>query len=231
PALEGRARAASASASDSGVRMTPAWVSPDYFRAMGIPILRGTTFQQDEFSQPESSPADHREVVLSRSLAARLFGHSDAVGRVVRLGPASPGALVVGIAADSRWNSLAGDRAQPIAYSPVPNIVAATGATFLVRSSLPRATLASEVQGAITDVSKLVPMFDVGSLREKINRQMAEALILARVVVVFTLLAAAVTIVGIYTVVAFYVTEHTRELRRRQTIMFTKRRLGCKFKA
>lgn len=91
--VEGRAAQAK---SGTGGMVTWRTVTPEYFPALRIPILRGRAFQ----------PAEAGAVVISQALAQRLFSQEEAVGRRMRPGPESPWLTVTGIAANVKNNRL-----------------------------------------------------------------------------------------------------------------------------
>ncbi|HEX5436654.1 MAG TPA: FtsX-like permease family protein [Gemmatimonadaceae bacterium] len=108
--------------------------------------------------------------------------------------------------------SLVNDGSGPMQYYPVHNIVATTGATFLVRSSLPPAAFRTAMQRAVAAVAPSAPLYDIQSLRQRIDATVSEQHLLARLLTAFTLLAVMLAVVGLYAGIAFSVAERTREI-------------------
>lgn len=211
PTVGGRAKVGNAAQSDTGIAATSAWVSAEYFRALGIPLLTGRAFEESEefFSMGKRTlPV----AILSRTLARRLFGNADPVGRTVATAFPGPPARVIGVVADSRWGSLVSEGLGPMQYYPIPDLVVMSGATFIVRSSLPPSVLHAAVQRAVNEVAPSTPLFDVMRLRQRIDQTMTEQRLLARLLSAFGLLAVLLATVGLYSVIAFSVTERTKEL-------------------
>jgi predicted permease len=205
-----RVRREGAAQGDSGIAATDVWVSPTYFRTMGIRLLVGRTFRDDEIFRSLVGEGE-RGVILTESLATRLFGDPDPIGqRVSTQLPGGP-VWVVGIAEDSRWASLVHEGAGPILYHPLPSI-AADGAAFLVRSKIPPGDLRRAVEDAMATLAPSVPVFDVAGLRQKIEHSLSEERLLAKMLTVFAVLAVVLAAVGLYAVIAFSVAERTREL-------------------
>jgi predicted permease len=95
--VPGRPRAAEGTGGMVGFRV----VTPGYFSALGVPIVRGRAFQDQDRGAGQSS------VILSETLAKKLFPGEEPLGNRLRLGPEEPWSTVVGIAADVRNNGLA----------------------------------------------------------------------------------------------------------------------------
>lgn len=207
----GRAKVGEAAPSDTGIPATSAWVSAEYFRALGIPLLEGRTFDESEefFSfgkriQPVA--------IVSRTLARRLFGDADPLGRTVATAFPGPPVRVIGVVDDSRWGSLVDEGLGPMQYYPIPDAVVVSGATFIVRSSLAPSTLRAAVQHAVNEVAPAVPLFDAMRLRQRVDETISEQRLLARLLGGFSLLAVVLATVGLYSVIAFSVAERTKEL-------------------
>ncbi|HEX3160848.1 MAG TPA: ABC transporter permease, partial [Gemmatimonadaceae bacterium] len=77
-----------------------AFATPDYFRALGIPLVQGRAFE------PPDASRMRREVIVSRALAARYWTDGRAVGRRVRMAPTGPWYTVVGVTGDVRGTGL-----------------------------------------------------------------------------------------------------------------------------
>src|SRR5262245_53318748 len=69
-------------------------VSPGYFATLGIPLLGGRDFREEDRSSPEG------RIVVSASLAHRLFGDQDALGKTIHFRPGGAAATVIAVAAD-----------------------------------------------------------------------------------------------------------------------------------
>jgi ABC-type antimicrobial peptide transport system permease subunit len=207
----GRAKVGEAAPSDTGIPATSAWVSAEYFRALGIPLLEGRTFDESEefFSFGKRTlPV----AIVSRTLARRLFGDADPLGRTVATAFSGPPARVIGVVDDSRWGSLVDEGLGPMQYYPIPDAVVVSGATFIVRSSLAPSALRAAVQHAVNEIAPSVPLFDAMRLRQRVDQTMSEQRLLARLLGGFSLLAVVLATVGLYSVIASSVAERTKEL-------------------
>jgi ABC-type antimicrobial peptide transport system permease subunit len=185
-------------------------VSADYFNVLRIPLHQGRTF----------SAADRlgREpvVVVSRTLASRLWGNASPIGRQLRIAPApnapppaSPMVLtVIGVVGDSRHAHTDNDVAD--AYLSILQYPLA-GAFVYVR--------ATDAAAAERDLKRLLDSIDgqvaFGASRplaEILDVQRAGARLLAWLLVVFAAFAAVLALVGIYAVVAYTVKQREREI-------------------
>ena len=95
---------------------TPVWfnsVDDGYFRAVGVPLVRGRVFGTQD------NAASSRVVIVNQTLAKKLFGVQDAVGRHLRLGRKNPlDAEIVGVARDGKYADL-DEEPQPYLYIPL----------------------------------------------------------------------------------------------------------------
>ncbi len=125
-------------------------VSGSYFRVLGIPILRGRTF--------ERGTADEAAVLINQTAARQFFPGDAAIGRRIRLGGA-PWAIVVGVVADARYLGLDDPRddTRPMVYIP-HQLAAARPLTIAVRTAVPPATLVSAIRSAIADEAPRQPI-------------------------------------------------------------------------
>ncbi len=198
-----------AEASDPLVPTVSAWVGPGYFQVMGITLLGGRGFTDDEVFL-SARPGSEGVGIISASQAIKLFGTIEVVGRVVQNQRGDAAYRIIGVVQDSRWGGLlAGSEASPF-YQPLPAF--AEGGSILVRSDLPTRELRRAVERAVAVVAPSVPVFDVERLTDKVTRSVSEPRLLAKAALSFTLLAVVLAGVGLYVVMAFAVAERTREM-------------------
>ena len=185
-------------------------ISATYFEVLRTPIVRGRTFTDAEALTP--AKATSMPVVLGESLAKRLFGTIDAVGRSLVLPAAgnSPSreALVVGVVADVYWNSLTAERPLFL-YQPYPQFQ--RSGTVLVSSSLPEADVTRLVESVAREVDGSIPVSISQPLMESIESEVSEQRMFAWVLSLVGWTAFVLAAVGLYGLLAQSVTERTRE--------------------
>jgi predicted permease len=179
-------------------------VTPDYFRAAGVPLLRGRLF-----TDADDAPA-LPVVIVNETLARRLWKDGDAVGRRVRNGgPAAPWLTVVGVVADLRRQGP--DRApiaqmfQPLAQRPSRPM------KLVIDSELDATTLIPAVRAAIAGVDRGVPIADVSTVRGLLESMVAAREFNTGLIGFFALTAAGLAGVGIFGLVNNSVAQRTRE--------------------
>jgi len=185
-------------------------VTPDYFNTLRISLQEGRLFAATD--RVGTEPV----VIVSRALAARLWGTTGAVGRQLRIAPA-PNApptartltlTVVGVVGDIRHahtdNDLA-DAYMPLLQSPSAGVFAYMRVSDAVSAERDLKRLLSSIDGevAFSAPRRLAEILDV---------QRAGARFLAYLLVVFAVFAASLALVGIYGVVAYTVKQREREI-------------------
>lgn len=186
------------------------YVTPDYFRALGVAVIRGRAFTEGDLA---ASWEDASGVaVINRTLARRLFGDDDPLGRtVVQRGYRENTTVrVVGVVADSRARGLAGPM-HPALYRPFGENYT-SGITLLVRSSRAPAETLAGIRGVVDGLDPALPFYRARSLQETVLEEIVEERLLARLMTVLAALAALLAGVGLYGVVAYSVAERTREI-------------------
>ena len=178
-------------------------VSADYFRAMGIKLVSGRTFEEtDTAGRPPV-------MVVNRQLAERYFPDEDPLGLQLQMGQ------IVGIVEGIRHRGFDSDP-QPELYMPYPQAPSMMGgflgSMFLVaRSDAPADQMAATLMGAIRTIDPLLPRFSLERLEARVSDSVAEPRLYASLLSIFSVVALLMALVGIYGVLSYQVTQRTRE--------------------
>jgi putative ABC transport system permease protein len=183
-------------------------VSPDYFRVMQIPLLRGRAFTDRDNVRPDG----HRDVaIINRRLAERMWPNDDPLGKRVNCDDDGGGcAEVIGIAGDVKHNSLVDDVGYDLYYACYQSYSKQTH--FVARTQGDPMTLANEIQRAIWQVSPDTGVFNVMPLTRLSANTVWQSRVWGLLFAIFSGIALVLATAGIYGVMAYFVTQRTREI-------------------
>jgi putative ABC transport system permease protein len=188
-------------------------VGAEFFETMGIPLIRGRAFSQDDAS---TGP---QVVILSESLAREMFRNQDPVGRKIRpLSEVVTDTLleVVGVVGDVRYMDLA-DADRNVVY--VPQAQSAWRAmAMVVRFESDPAGRAAEVRDAIWAVDPTIPVTEVRTMEQVASRSLAAPRFATVLVAGFALLALTLAVVGLYGVINYSLRQRYHELAVRKAL-------------
>jgi predicted permease len=192
----------------NAIQVTTIPVSPGWFETLRLPILRGRSFTEADWSE-----AGAHYVVLSENVARRIYGDADPIGRSLMLqtGESEESVMVVGVARAAHLQSV--DRAPTeIVYRSFAT-AQIYGVTGLLRApGVEAAFLAEQVREAMRRAAPDLPAPYIDTLSKRLDNRLAEQRLFARLLSLLSSIAVLLAAVGLYGVIAYTVAARTREL-------------------
>jgi predicted permease len=199
---------------------TPVVVFGDYFRAIGIPLLRGRFFT-------EADDANHELVVIvNHKFAEHYWPQQNPIGKRMRLGTQetkSPWMTVAGEIADAKLSSPDSD-AQEQFYQPAAQIekdagamaspvdLSGDGGYIVLRSALPPERMENALRATVQSLDPQLPLAEVQTMEQVVSSSEAPRRFNTVVISSFALAAVLLAVLGIYSVIAFSVASRVPEM-------------------
>jgi predicted permease len=197
-ALEGRART-----SLGEDRALSNIVTPDYFRTMGIALSAGTDFV--DLRDASAAP----QAVVNEEFVRSYLDGGEALGRRLQAGDRQY--VIVGVVRNSVYDAF-GERSKPIIYYSYRDRPRWSGELHVRARGGGEVTLVAELRRVMREIDASVPLYDVRSLNDHVERNLLFQRIPARIFVVLGPLLLILAAIGIYAVVDYSVARRTSEM-------------------
>jgi predicted permease len=205
----------------------PFFIIGDYFRTMGIPLVRGRFFTNDD------RPGSQLVVIVSQKFAQKYWPNQDPIGKRLRIGTPemqTPWLSVVGEVADVKFSS-PDEVTKEQYYFPLAQIepdygalanpatdLNGNGGYIALRSSLPPEQMENSLRATVRSVDPLLPLTQVQTMEQAVSDSEAPRRFNTVLISSFAFAAVLLAVLGIYSIIAFSVASRVQEMAIRMAL-------------
>lgn len=178
------------------------FVQGDYFKTLGIPLLRGREFgATDRNGSPWVS-------IIDESLAKKYFGTDNPVGHVLKQGPTS---TIVGVVGTVKHGDLT-ESDKPTIYYTYGQAPWYSGLYVTVRTQQEPAAFMGQARAKVAEIDKNLPVYDVSPMQDRLDQSLGTRRLAMGVLTVFAVVALLLALLGVYGVQSYTTSKRTHEL-------------------